>query len=83
MPAASFTQITHIQGQLVITIDATALQPSLLEQAQQPAVVKRAVAFWLGLPGVVTAGMPPEHAAHSRNAVDLLMPGNKGVLQPD
>ena len=81
MPAAMLTQVTHIQSQLAIAIDAATLQPSLLEQAQQPVVISDSFAFWMGFPCVVAAGVQLQHAAHPQDAVDLLMPGDKSVLQ--
>ena len=83
MLAATLAQVTHIQGQLAIAIDAATLQPSLLEQTQQATVIGRTLAFWIGLPCVIAAGVQLQHAAHPHNAVDLLMPGNEGVLQSD
>lgn len=45
VPAAVLAQVTHVQGQLAIAINTTALEPCLLEQTQQPAVIKRPLAF--------------------------------------
>lgn len=63
--AALLTQVTHVQGELAVTVNPTAFQPGVLEQAQQPAVVLGAGTFRLCLPGVVPAGVQPQDTAHT------------------
>jgi len=81
--AAGLAQIAHVQGQLAVAVHAAALQPRVLEQAQQPLIVLGTRAHRIGLPGVVAAGMHRHDLAHAAHAVLVFMPFDKCVLHPD
>src|SRR5574343_1092779 len=57
MFAAALAQIAQVMCNLAITIDATALQPGLLDQPQQPLIILLAKRRRFRLPGVITTGM--------------------------
>ena len=65
MLAASLANSTQVMSELAITIDTTAFQAGLLDQAQQSLITLLAKRRWHRLPGVITTGMKPSGAIQS------------------
>ena len=83
MLAAALSKVTHIQCQLAVAINTTALEPCLLEQAQQPLVVLGPRTLRCRLPRIVATGVQLHYLAHAPHAVLLLMALDKCVPHPD
>ncbi len=64
MPAARLAQLAQIPGDLAMPVDRAALQPSMLDQAQQTLVLTSTSARRQTLPRVVPATLHTQHAAH-------------------
>ena len=65
-----------------IAINAAALQPRMLDQAQQSLVVFSACRLRFRQPGVITAGMDFKRQAKPSNRIVARALLDKGVLQP-
>ncbi|MNR10230.1 hypothetical protein D3C85_1264680 [compost metagenome] len=82
MPTTILTDFAQIVMDFAIAINATALQPGMLDQTQQSLVVFGAYRLRLRQPGVITAGMDFQRQAKPSNRIVARSLLDKGVLQP-
>jgi len=69
MSAALLSKLTQVVMDFAVTIDATALQPGVLDQTQQPLIILSSCRLRLSQPGVVTAGMYFKGQAQTANRI--------------
>ena len=80
--AAGLARFAQIQRDLAVAIHASAGQPEVLDQAEQPLILALAQAGRLPKPGVVAAPVHAEHPAHRDQPKLTNMRMHERVLRP-
>lgn len=67
--AATLVEATQIVSDLAAAADAAALQPGVLDQAEQALLFLGTQRSWLGPPSVIAAGVDGHHMAQQANRI--------------